>query len=238
MTLRGKVCVVTGAAKGIGRALLEEFSAAGALVIGTYHSSKASAENLCMDHKCEMHQVDLGNLAEIKAFASTVGSRHAKVDVLVNNAGVCLREQWPKVSRGIVTETMRTNFEGPLFLISQMHSLLSRASIVNVGSVQAHIATAQPHYTASKAALHSLTVYLAKQMAPYARVNTVAPGYVDTDMTAGVDKEHLLSQGSIPLKRFGSPREIAKAVRFLADEELSGYVTGETLNVNGGMYMA
>jgi 3-oxoacyl-[acyl-carrier protein] reductase len=238
MTLEGKVCVVTGATRGIGRATLERLVGAGADVIGTYLNNRSEAENISMDLPVEMHRIDMGNSADLKNLTEHVKNHRGHVDVLVNNAGICERLEWPKVKRGIVQDAMLVNFQGPLHLISMMTPLMAvGSSIVNLGSVQAHIATAQPHYTASKAALHAATKFLAKKMAPRVRVNTVAPGYVDTEMTAGVDKAALTVPDKIPLLRFGHPDEIAKAIAFLADEEMSGYMTGETMNVNGGMYM-
>ena len=238
--------MVTGASRGIGQACALTLARAGAKVAVAARAldklEQLAAEIKAGGGEAFPVAIDMESQASIKEGFARVAKEFGRIDILVNNAGVtrdglALRmkaEDWDLV--------LRTNLSGAFFAIQQVLSGMMRerwGRIINISSVVGEAGNAgQANYVASKAGLIGLTKSLAQEIASRnVTVNAVAPGFVDTDMTAVLneDLKNRMKQ-AIPLGRFGTPDDIAAAVRFLASEE-AGYITGHVLDVNGGMYM-
>ena len=234
--MRGKICLVTGASRGIGRAILETFSKQEALVIGTYNASRAKAESLCMDHRCEMHKVDTGKTDEIRILMDHIRNVHGRLDVIVNNAGFHEGMELSKMKKGQLAKMFDVNFFGPVWIMRYAQDLLTKnSSVVNMASNGGlRGGTNAPHYAAAKSALISWTKSMSKLLAPKTRVNSIAPGMISTDMFPKPDD---VDVSSVPLGRLGTAQEVAHAAWFLADHKLSSYITGQTLVVDGGQYV-
>lgn len=203
---------------------------------------EVAAEIRALSREACVVEIDLSAPESIKTAFTAAAKEFGRIDILVNNAaitrdGIAVRmklDDWESV--------LRTNLSGAFLAIQQVLPAMMRerwGRIINISSVVGEAGNAgQANYSASKAGLIGLTKSLAQEMASRnITVNAVAPGFVDTDMTAGLApewREKVLA--AIPLKRFGTPGDVAAAVRFLASEE-AGYITGHVLNVNGGMYM-
>ena len=238
--------MVTGASRGIGQACALTLARAGAK-IAVAARALDKLEQLAAEIKAGGGEafpvaIDMESQTSIKEGFARVAKEFGRIDILVNNAGVtrdglALRmkaEDWDLV--------LRTNLSGAFFAIQQVLSGMMRerwGRIINISSVVGEAGNAgQANYVASKAGLIGLTKSLAQEIASRnVTVNAVAPGFVDTDMTAVLneDLKNRMKQ-AIPLGRFGTPDDIAAAVRFLASED-AGYITGHVLDVNGGMYM-
>ena len=241
-----RTAFVTGASRGIGRACAIALANAGARVVVAARN-KEKLEEVAADVRAAgteafVVEIDLGSAESIKAAFATASKEFGRIDILVNNAaitrdGLALRmkpDDWEAV--------LRTNLTGSFLCIQQVLQGMMRerwGRIINISSVVAECGNAgQANYVASKAGLIGLTKSLAQEMASRnVTVNAIAPGFIDTDMTAVLPaelKENLLAR--IPLKRLGRPEDVAAAVRFLASDDAS-YITGHVLDVNGGMYM-
>ncbi|HOJ47320.1 MAG TPA: 3-oxoacyl-ACP reductase FabG [Bacillota bacterium] len=232
-----KKALVTGGARGIGRAICKAFAEAGYFVIINYHKSREAAEEL---HKALPHsavfQADVANRDEVARMVEA----HPDIDVLVNNAGVSVFG----VFDGARAEEVRRMYEVNLFgalNVSRavLPSMLRRKSgvIINVSSIWGEIgASCEVDYSASKSALIGFTKALAKEVGPCnIRVNCVCPGIIDTDMNARLTIEEVENiVESIPLERLGKPEDVANAVLFLASEK-ADYISGAVLSVNGGL---
>jgi 3-oxoacyl-[acyl-carrier protein] reductase len=241
-----RTAFITGASRGIGRACAIALANAGVRVVVAARNKEkleeAAAEVRAAGTEAFVVEIDLGSAESIKAAFATASKEFGRIDILVNNAaitrdGLALRmkpDDWEAV--------LRTNLTGSFLCIQQVLQGMMRerwGRIINISSVVAECGNAgQANYVASKAGLIGLTKSLAQEMASRnVTVNAVAPGFIDTDMTAVLPaelKENLLSR--IPLKRLGRPEDVAAAVRFLASDD-AGYITGHVLDVNGGMYM-
>ncbi len=243
--LAGKNALVTGGSRGIGRAICLRLSEMGAHVAINFSSNKEAAEAVKKEIEANggsatLLPFDVSNKEDVKGAISGFIKDVGPIEVLVNNAGITrdgllLRmkeEDWDKV--------LSINLKGAFNCIQACAMNMMKCKwgrIINIGSVVGTIGNiGQANYAASKAGLEGLTRTVAKEMASRGiTVNLVAPGFIETDMTAGLPdeiKERLL--GEIPLGRMGSPKEVAEAVAFLASPAAS-YITGHTLHVNGGL---
>jgi 3-oxoacyl-[acyl-carrier protein] reductase len=241
-----RVAFVTGASRGIGREIALTLCRAGYdIVVASPEIEKneevAEKIRACSGQALTVN-LDLLSYDSIRETFATALQKFGRIDVLVNNAGVTRdglavrmkREDWDRV--------LQINLHGAFFATQQVLPVMMKqryGRIINIASVVGENGNAgQANYVTSKAGIIGLTKALAQEMAPREiTVNAVAPGFIDTDMTAVLTdelKEKLLAQ--VPLRRLGRPEEIAAAVRFLASDE-AGYITGHVLNVNGGMYM-
>ncbi|AEY01729.1 3-ketoacyl-(acyl-carrier-protein) reductase [Oceanimonas sp. GK1] len=243
MSFSGKVVLVTGASRGIGRATAELFAERGATVIGTATSDKgAEAISAYLGDKGTGLVLNVTDAASLEATLATIKERFGDIDVLVNNAGITrdnlmMRmkdEEWQDIIDTNLTSVFRLS---KAVLRSMMKKRFGR--IVTIGSVVGTMGNAgQANYAAAKAGLIGFSKSLGREVASRGiTVNVVAPGFIETDMTRALNDEQragILSQ--VPAQRLGDPKEIASAVAFLASDE-AGYITGETLHVNGGMYM-
>lgn len=240
-----KTVLVTGASRGIGRAISIEFAKKGYNVVINYVFNDKAAETLKSfivenyDVDVMLWKCDVSNEDDVKIMVEEVVNHFGNIDVLVNNAGVAIDTTFEDKTKENFSKILNVNLIGP-FLVSKevsKYMLEKKAgSIVNVASTNG-IDTYYPcalDYDASKAGLISLTHNLSLELLPYIRVNAVAPGWTNTDQLKEMDKELIKSEEErIYLKRFAEPEEIAKAVYFLASDDAS-YINNEILRVDGG----
>ena len=244
--LADKVAVVTGAGRGIGRAVALAYAKMGADVVCVSrtedNSAKVATEVEALGRKTWPLAVDVSDTAAVAAAAKEILESAGRVDILVNNAGVTRDNLLMRMSEEEWDTVIDTNLKGAFnFTKAFSRPFIRQRSgrIINIASVIGLIGNAgQSNYAASKAALIGFTKSIAKELAPRGiTVNAIAPGFIETDMTAALDDKvrgEILA--GVPLKRFGSPDDIAHAAVFLAMEP-SGYITGQVLTVDGGMVM-
>ncbi len=243
----GQVVLVTGASRGIGRAVAEAFGRGGATVVVNYAGNEAAAQESAAAVEAAggtaiLSRFDVADPEAVRQAVEEVVSEHGGLHVLVNNAGIARDGLLVRMRDEDWARTLGVNLSGVMHLCrAAVRPMMKQrgGAIVNLTSVVAQTGNAgQVAYTAAKGGVIALTRSLARELASRGiRVNAVAPGYVETDMTADLPqraKEAMLAQ--IPLGRAASAAEVASAVVWLASAE-SGYVTGHVLNVNGGMYM-
>ncbi len=238
--------MITGASRGIGRACALDLARAGAKVALAARQldklEQVADEVRAAGGEAFVVAIDLSAQASIKEACATVAKDFGRIDILVNNGGVTKDGLALRMKADDWNMVLQTNLSGAFFCIQQVIGPMMRerwGRIVNISSVVGEAGNAgQANYVASKAGLIGLTKSLAQELGSRnITVNAVAPGFVETDMTSGLKDElkARITQG-IPLGRIGRPEEIAAAVRFLASEE-AGYITGNVIDVNGGMYM-
>jgi 3-oxoacyl-[acyl-carrier protein] reductase len=237
---------VTGASRGIGRACALALAESGARVVVAARDlrklEEVATEIRALGRESYVAAIDLASADSIKEAFATAAKEFGKIDILVNNAGVTRDNLALRMKKDDWDAVLATNLTGAFVAIQQVLQGMMKerwGRIINISSVVAEAGNpGQANYVASKAGLIGLTKSMAQEMASRnITVNAVAPGFIETDMTATLPEElrnNLL--GHIPLKRLGSAADVAAAVRFLASEE-AGYITGHVLNVNGGMYM-
>ena len=244
--LANKVAVVTGAGRGIGRAVALAYARMGADVACVSrteeNSAKAAAEVEALGRRAWAVAVDVSDTAAVDAAAKGILELAGRVDILVNNAGVTRDNLLMRMSEEEWDTVLNTNLKGAFnFTRAFSRPFIKQRSgrIINIASVIGLIGNAgQSNYAASKAALIGFTKSVARELAPRGiTVNAIAPGFIETDMTAVLD-EKMRGEGleRVPLGRFGAPDNIAHAAVFLAMEP-TGYVTGQVLTVDGGMVM-
>lgn len=236
--MTSRTALVTGASRGIGLACAHALASAGARVIlAARDAAKLEAASAAIPGSTWV-TLDMSSQESIKAAFAKAGS----VDILVNNAAVTKDGLALRMKKDDWDAVLSTNLTGAFLAIQQvLHGMMKErwGRIINISSIVGQTGNpGQANYVASKAGLIGLTKSLAQEIASRnITVNAIAPGFIDTDMTAGLSdqlKQNMLAH--IPLKRFGKPEDVAAAVKFLASEE-AGYITGAVLNVNGGMYM-
>lgn len=243
MTFEGKIALVTGASRGIGRAIAEKLVAGGAKVIGTATSEKgaeAISEYLGKNGKGIM--LNVVDSASIEQVLATIRAEFGEIDILVNNAGITRDNLLMRMKDDEWQDILDTNLTS-VFRLSKavMRAMMKKrcGRIITIGSVVGTMGNAgQANYAAAKAGLIGFSKSLAREVASRGiTVNVVAPGFIETDMTRALtDDQRAGILSSVPANRLGDAKEIASAVAFLASDE-AGYITGETLHVNGGMYM-
>ncbi len=246
MSLQGRAALVTGASQGIGRACALALAQAGARVALAARNegklNEVAAEIAQKGGAAAVFALDLASEESIKACAKAAVQHFGSIEILVNNAGITRDTLALRMKRADWDAVIQTNLTGTFLMTQALLSPMLKARwgrIINVSSVVGETGQAgQANYAASKAGLLGLTKSLARELASRnITVNAVAPGYIETAMTAVLDEKQRESMlGEIPLGRPGTDAEIAAAVRFLASEE-AAYITGHVLDVNGGMYM-
>jgi 3-oxoacyl-[acyl-carrier protein] reductase len=247
MSIAGKIAVVTGASRGIGKAVALELAARGATVIGTATSEAgAAAISAYLQEagaKGEGKVLDVGNDASVEAFCASVQEAHGVVEILVNNAGITRDNLMLRMKEDEWQSVINTNLNSVFRMSRSLLRGMTKARwgrIINISSVVASSGNAgQANYAAAKAGMEGFARALAMEIGSRGiTVNCVAPGFIDTDMTRELGEEQTKALlDKIPLGRYGQPQEIAAVVGFLASAE-AGYITGETIHANGGMYMA
>lgn len=242
IVLEGKVALVTGASRGIGRAIAEQLAALGAKVIGTATSEKGAQAISDYLGAGQGLVLDVANPESIDQCLETIKNQFGEIDILVNNAGITRDNLLMRMKDDEWFDIMQTNLTS-VFRLSKavLRSMMKKrfGRIITIGSVVGSMGNAgQTNYAAAKAGVLGFTKSLAKEVASRGiTVNAVAPGFIDTDMTKELSdeqKEAIFSQ--VPANRLGQPEEIAATVAFLASNQ-AAYITGETIHVNGGMYM-
>ena len=244
MSLEGEVALVTGASRGIGKAIAEKLAAQGATVIGTA-TSDSGAENITGYLSASGGRgmtLNVTDADSIKDVLKTISDDFGGVSILVNNAGITRDNLLMMMKDDQWNDIIETNLTS-IFRISKavLRPMMKarKGRIINIASVVGLTGNpGQTNYSAAKAGIMGFSKSLAREIGSRnITVNTVAPGFIDTDMTRALPEEQreaLIKQ--IPLNRLGDPTDIANAVAFLASPE-AAYITGETINVNGGMYM-
>ncbi|WP_019424937.1 3-oxoacyl-[acyl-carrier-protein] reductase [Paenibacillus sp. OSY-SE] len=246
-SLEGKVALVTGASRGIGRAIALSLAEAGADVVVNYAGSEAAANDTAaaievLGRKALTVKANVGKAEEAEQLVKTTLEQMGRIDILVNNAGITRDNLIMRMKEEEFDQVIETNLKGVFNCIKSVtRPMMKQRSgrIINISSVVGVIGNpGQANYVAAKAGVIGLTKASARELASRGiTVNCVAPGFIETDMTDALPEEYrqqLLAQ--IPLARLGQPEHIAKTVRFLASEDAE-YMTGQTIHVDGGMYM-
>jgi 3-oxoacyl-[acyl-carrier protein] reductase len=247
MQFEGKVALVTGASSGIGKAVAVGLAAQGATVIVNYSGNQEGAQAvvdqiISSGGKAEAMRCNVSQVSEVESMVDAIIEKHGRVDILVNNAGITKDTLILRMDANDFDKVIDINLKGTFNTLKSVSKYMMKqryGKIINMASVIGITGNAgQANYAASKAGVIALTKSAAKELASRnILVNAVAPGYIDTKMTDVLSekvKENILSV--IPLKRTGKPEDVAKAVIFLASEE-SNYITGQVINVDGGMVM-
>jgi len=245
LMLNGRVAVVTGASRGIGRAIATSLASGGATVVAAARGTNAQDtvdQITAAGGAAELASLDVTDPASVDAVIKGVLERHGRIDILVNNAGVTRDQLMLRMKREEWDAVLAANLTGAFTCAQAVLKAMVKARygrIICITSVVGEAGNAgQANYAASKAGLIGFTKALAQEVASRGiTVNAVAPGLIDTDMTRAIsDGAHGEWAKRIPLQRLGSPEDVAAAVRFLASDE-AAYITGHVLAVNGGMHM-
>jgi 3-oxoacyl-[acyl-carrier protein] reductase len=243
--LAGQVALVTGASRGIGRAIALELASAGAEVIVNYANSPEAADDVVRQISqaggtAWAHRANVANNDEVEAMVREIMARHGRIDVLVNNAGITRDGLVMRMKTADWQSVIDLNLSGCFFTTRAVSKPMLKARkgrIINITSVVALMGNpGQANYSAAKAGLIGLTRSNAAEFASRGvTVNAVAPGFIESEMTASLDAEPILK--SIPLGRMGQAEDVAGVVRFLAADPAAAYITGQVLQVDGGLVM-
>lgn len=245
--LEGKVALVTGASRGIGRAIALELARAGAGVVINYAGSEGAAREVVqeiegMNRKGMMIRANVAQAKEVDEMVKEAISNFGKIDILVNNAGITRDNLLMRMKEEEFDEVISINLKGVFNCIKAVTRPMMKARggrIINISSVVGVMGNpGQVNYVSAKAGVIGMTKSVARELAARnITVNAVAPGFIETDMTAVLAEETRQNlMGQIPLQRLGKPEDIAYVVKFLASKE-AAYLTGQVLHVDGGMYM-
>lgn len=242
-SLEGKVVLVTGASRGIGKAIAEKLVAMGAKVAGTA-TSQSGADNISayLGDNGKGYALNVTEMDSITEVLAAIKADLGDIDILVNNAGITKdnlmmrmkEEEWGDILDTNLTSIFRLSKAVLRPMMKKRHG-----RIINIGSVVGTMGNAgQANYAAAKAGVIGFSKSLAREVASRGiTVNVIAPGFIDTDMTKALDEgQRKAISDQVPADRLGEPEEIASTVAFLASQE-AAYITGETIHVNGGMYM-
>ena len=247
MNAEKKIAIVTGASRGIGRAIALELAAKGAFVIINYNGSKEKAEAvkaeiISQGGEAEIGQCNVADFDACAAFIKETVKTYGRIDILINNAGITKDNLIMKMSEEEFDKVIEVNLKGAFNCIKHVsRQMLKQKSgrIINISSVSGVMGNAgQANYCASKAGVIGLTKSVAREIGSRGiTVNAIAPGFIDTEMTAVLPDDVKKAMGEqIPLKRFGTTEDVAQAAVFLASDR-AAYITGQVLCVDGGMAM-
>ncbi|MFN6465406.1 MAG: 3-oxoacyl-[acyl-carrier-protein] reductase [Nostoc sp. DedVER02] len=245
--LKDKVAIITGASRGIGKAIAIELASQGAIAVVNYASSSAAAEAVVTEiteagGKAIAIQADVSKSDQVDTLVNTVMEKFKRVDILVNNAGITRDTLLLRLKPEDWQAVIDLNLTGVFLCTRNVSKIMLKqrsGRIINITSVAGQMGNpGQSNYSAAKAGVIGFTKSVAKELATRGiTVNAVAPGFIATDMTSDLNNpEDILK--FIPLGRFGQPEEVAGMVRFLAADPAANYITGQVFNVDGGMVMA
>jgi 3-oxoacyl-(acyl-carrier-protein) reductase len=257
--LEGRVALVTGGTRGIGAAISRSLASQGAIVAAGYTANTEAAEHFIEDFKSDgaegsIHKGNVGNCEDCQRVVQEVLDEHDRIDILVNNAGITADKPVLKLAAEDWDKVVRVNLSGAFYMSKPtLQHMIERGSgrIVNISSIIGQMGNVgQANYAASKSGMFGLTTTLAREAAQALKkqeklhengvgvtVNCVAPGFIETDMTAAVPEKAMERvKQQIPLGRLGRPEEVARVVHFLC-ADASSYITGAVFSVNGGMDM-
>lgn len=235
-----KTVLITGGTRGIGRACVEKFAREGWDVVFCFVKSTAAAQTLCTQYHARAVQADVSSPGEVGALFQTIQKEYGRLDAVVANAAVAEFSLFTEITAEQWDRMFAVNVKGTFLCLKEAAKLMipqKSGSLITVSSMWGQTGgSCEVHYSASKAAVIGLTKALAKELGPSGiRVNCIAPGVIDTDMNAALDREALLAiAGETPLGRIGRPAEAADAAYFLAGEG-SSFITGQVLSVGGGI---
>ncbi|MBZ8181664.1 3-oxoacyl-[acyl-carrier-protein] reductase [Oscillatoria salina] len=244
--LQNKVAIVTGASRGIGRAVALALASEGAKVIVNYARSSQAAEDLVAEitsagGEAIALQADVSDESQVDNLVKQTLEKLTKIDILVNNAGITRDTLLLRMKPADWQAVIDLNLTGVFLCTRAVSKLMLKQKsgrIINIASVAGQMGNpGQANYSAAKAGVIGFTKTVAKELAPRGiTVNAIAPGFIATDMTSDLKSEEILKY--IPLNRYGKPEEVAGMVRFLAADPAAAYITGQVFNVDGGMVMA
>ncbi|MCK9216555.1 MAG: 3-oxoacyl-[acyl-carrier-protein] reductase [Firmicutes bacterium] len=245
MLLKGKNAIVTGASRGIGKAIAIKLAKEGANIAINYSVNDNAALEVAnvvekLGVKAIVKKADVSKLSEVEGFVNTVLNELGSIDILVNNAGITRDNLLIRMSEDDFDQVMQINLKGVFNFTKTVSRVMIKqrtGKIINISSVVGITGNAgQSNYAASKSAVIGFTKSIAKELASrYINVNAIAPGFIETDMTSVIpEKMKEQMKAAIPLKRPGKPEDVANAVLFLAGNQ-SDYITGQVINIDGGM---
>ena len=232
-----RVVLVTGASRGLGASIAKLFLENKDIVYVNYNHSKKEALDLCANYKKAIPiKCDVSNEIEVQDMIERIKKEKGKLDIIINNAGIALDSEVEVKSKETFRKVLDVNLIGTFLVCKYGSKLIEKGSIINISSTNG-IDTYYPYgrdYDASKAGVISLTKNLATLYAPNIRVNTIAPGWINTEMNKELDEEYIIKEcENILLNRFAEPKEVAKVVFFLASEDAS-YINSSVIRVDGG----
>jgi len=247
MKLKEKVAIIMGSSRGIGRRIAEVFADNGAKIVINYlHSDDAAHEaSRAISARTGTDplviKADISIATQVNDLVARTVDQFGRVDILVNNAGITIRGSLSEITEEKWDQVLNVNLKGPFLCSKAVADIMlrqQRGNIINIASIRGITGSSSSlHYAVSKAGVIVMTKSLAMELAPYIRVNAIAPGYTYTDLHASLDEAGVRKiESTIPLRRFGSVDDIAATALFLASEE-SSYITGETIVVAGGLVM-
>jgi 3-oxoacyl-[acyl-carrier protein] reductase len=247
MRLSGKVALVTGSARGIGKTIVERFAAEGAVVVlSDVTNEAAAAETLAAivgaGGKGMVEMFDVGDAAQVDAAVQRILAEQGRIDILVNNAGITRDNLLMRLTEEDFDAVLRTNLKGTFLLTKGVsrHMMKQRSGrIINLSSVVGQMGNAgQSNYAAAKAGILGFTKSMAREMASRSvTVNAIAPGFIVTPMTEALPENvRKVFLDQIPMGRFGTPEDVAELAVYLASDG-AAYVTGQVIGINGGLYM-
>lgn len=247
MTLKDKTVIISGATRGIGRAIAVELAREGANISFSFKKSDLQAKQLEKEIKdigasVKSFKTDIRDFAAVKSWVEQTREVFGTLDIVINNAGIINDKALALMDPEDWHDVINTNLDGTFNLTrASIITLIKQKSgtIINITSVSGIVGVSrQTNYSASKAGIIGFTKSLAKEVAPYnIKVNAIAPGFIETDMLNDLKEEYLAElTKQIPFKRFGSPQDVAKVVKFLVSED-AHYITGQTIAIDGGMSM-
>lgn len=240
--LTGKIALITGGTRGIGRAIVEDLARQGAAVAFTYVSSAEKAQELETEladfSQVKGFQSDITNIAHLDELATSVEREFGTIDILINNAGSFISKPFEDITESEFDQLFATNVKGPFFLMQRLLPLMAdNGRIINLssGSTRHHVPLTSL-YAATKASLEQFTRLISKELAPRGiTVNSILPGYTATDWVAYVpDEQKAWMASQAAFGRLGTAQDISQAVLFLASD-LSGWITGQQIAVDGGL---